>query len=61
MQTKKSWQNKSFHKKRRYLCCEFELKGSKMINTLGSYPLNLEQNIKVSTKNFYQPKPAQRF
>ena len=27
-----------------------KLKGSKMINALGSYPLNLEQNIKVSTK-----------
>ena len=27
-----------------------KLKGSKMINALGGYPLNLEQNIKVSTK-----------
>ena len=48
MQTKNLWQNKTFYKKDDIF--SMKLKGSKMINALGSYPLNLEQNIKVSTK-----------
>ena len=50
MQTKKPWQNKTFYKKDDIF--SMKLKGYKMINTLGSYPLNLEQNIKVSSKVF---------
>ena len=50
MQTRKPSRNKSFHKKDDIFKYEWMLKGSKMINALGSYSLNLEQKTKVSAR-----------